>query len=96
MHLVQEEPRLALGTAIRREEMVHAAHEVVLTSLIEIFVEIVVHQRNTLGGLDEDKAYRVVVDTRIPQYIPLYLTLIVADVNAADVVTLGIGGLATE
>ena len=38
MHLVQEEPRLAFGTAIGREEMVHATHEIVLAGLIEILV----------------------------------------------------------
>ena len=76
--------------------MVSSSYKVVCACLIEVFVEVIVHQRNALCSLDDNEADRVVVDIGIAQFLPIYLLLIMTDIYATDIVPLRILRLAVN
>ena len=87
---------LARDILVRNEEMIGSSHEVVLSRPMEIIVEVLVEQGCAFRCLDDDEANRMVANLRITESVPIYLCLMVTDVNAHDVVTRGIVGFAIE
>ena len=64
--------------------------------MIEIAVEIFVNHCIALCSLDDDECYGVLVHIGITQFLPVNVLLVVADVYAADMVTLGVFGLSVD
>jgi hypothetical protein len=87
MYLVQIELGLLYRVYVGYEEMICTANEVVLLCLIEIEIEIIVHEAHAFGGLDDDKTYGVIVHAGIPKGFPVNLALVMADVQSANVVS---------
>lgn len=76
--------------------MVGSANETVFSGLIEIVLEGFVDERGALGGFYYDEAHGGFVYHGVAQGFPVYLALIVGDVDALYLVALGIGGIAIE
>ena len=77
--------------------MIGTTGKSVFTSLIEVLAEILVNLRGTLGGLNHHEADGELVDDAfVLQFLPVYLALMMADVDAVDFVALGIADVAIE
>ena len=96
MHLIQEVIRLFASRGFIAPEMIHATDESVIASLIEVLTEILIQAAGTLGTLDDDKAHRTALDHRIVELLPVYLALIMRDINAMNLVAFGIHLVAIE
>ena len=73
MNLMEIETCLLIHIQSWNIEMVSSSYKVVCACLIEVFVEVIIHQRNALCSLDDNEADRVVVDIGIAQFLPIYL-----------------------
>ena len=96
MHLLQEVIRLFASRRFIAPEMIHATDESVVASLIEVLAEVFIQAAGTLGTLDDDKAHRTTLDHRIVELLPVYLTLIMRNINAMNLVAFGIYLIAIE
>ena len=96
MHLLQKVIRLFASRRFIAPEMIHATDESIVASLIEVFAEILIQAAGTLGTLDDDKAHRTTHDHRIVELLPVYLALIMRDINAMNLVAFGIHLIAIE
>ena len=78
-------------------EMISSAGEAVLTGLIEIIAEVLVGLGSALGSLDHYETNGALVDAAVVlQFSPVDATLMVGDIDAMNLITLGIGDCAVE
>ena len=73
--------------------MIHATNKTIITSLIEVFTEILINPRRTFRTLDDDKPNRTAFNHRILELFPINLSLIVRDINAMNFITFRIIGI---
>ena len=94
--LLDEESGLSARVDIRDEEMIGTTNDIVLACLVEVFVEILVDKALALRCLDEDEAHGLPADVGVTKPFPRDAVLIVADVEAAHFIALGIDGVAVD
>ena len=95
LHLADERLRLVDGWRLGTVEVVGATGEAVLAGSVEVVLKVFVHLVGTLRGLNHDEAYGAGVDDAIAaQPFPVYVALVVADVDAVYVVAPGVAHLA--
>lgn len=92
MYLMQIETGLPFRVLIGDEEMISTSDKVIFTCVEEVIVEVLVEQRDALGGLDDNESDGVVVQVGIAHQRPIDLLLIVADVYTSYIIAVGIGG----
>ena len=77
--------------------MICATRKTILARLVEVILEVLVYLGAALGGLNHHKADGTIVyGTLIAQQFPVYAALIVTDIYAVDIITLGITDLAIK
>lgn len=74
--------------------MVGSTGKAMLSSLTEVALELLVHLVGTFCCLDHHEADGTGINGTVAlQFCPVYVALIVTDVNTMDVIALGIGHL---
>ena len=96
MHLIEEELRLVACRRLIAPEMIGTADEAILTGIAEIIVEAIVEARAAFRGLDHDEAHGAFLNHGILKALPVYFTLIMGNVDAADFIAVWIICIAVE
>ena len=85
------------GVPERSEEMVSPTGTTVFARLEEIFAEVLVSLRGTLRGLNHHETDGALVDHAIVlEFLPVDMPLMMGDVDAVDLVALGIADITVE
>ena len=88
---------LLLGRGVNAVEMVGTTGKAVFASLIEVVAEVTIGLCGSLGGLDHDETDGTMVDlTVILELVPIDAALMVGDVDAVNLVALGIADVAIQ
>ena len=96
LHLLEEEVSLVACRRAIAPEMIGTANETVFAGFIEIVVELLVEERGSLGALHNDEAQGASLNHRVTELVPLYRRLVVRDVDAVNLIAVGIAGIAVE
>ena len=97
LHVLDEELGLILGWRVDTVEVIGTTGETILAGLVEIFDEILVNLRRTFRSLNHNEAHgKLVYGSLVLQRLPVYLSLVVADINAVYFVALGVADVAIE
>ena len=83
MNLFQIEACLLAGIRLGAEEVVGTSHDVVLTCLIEILIEVLVDEIFSFRRFDEDETNGLPVNIRIAQTAPVNHPLMMAHINTS-------------
>ena len=89
MYLLKEIIGLVAGRRFVAPEVVGTTDKSVFASLIEVVVKVFVHTAGPLCSLDHDEAEGLSLDGGILELSPVDITLIMADVDAVNHVSLG-------
>ena len=95
-HFVEKEIGLFAGRGEIAPEMIGTADDTEFTHVAEILIEILIDIVRALGGFDHDEFQTGAVDHGIAQFRPLNLALMVADVNAVNLISLRIVRVAIQ
>ena len=78
-------------------EMIGSTSKTVLAGLIEVLAEILIRLRGSLRSLDHNETDGALVDhALVLQHVPVDAALMVGDVDAVDLIALGITNVAIE
>ena len=89
MYLLKEIIGLVAGRRFVTPKVVGTTDKSVFASLIEVVVKVFIHTAGPFGGLDHDEAEGLSLDGGILELSPVDITLIMADVDAVNHVSLG-------
>ena len=96
-HILDEIVSLRFCRRIYTIEMISATNKTIFAGIIEIIDEIIINLTRTFGGLDHHETHwALLYHTVVLQCLPVYLSLIVADVDTVYFISLGIGDVAIE
>ena len=97
LHLADEEVGLVASGGMDAIEMIGAACKSMLAGLMEVVAEVLVDTTGTLGSLDHDKPDGALVDeSLVAQLVPVDVALVMADVNAVNLVARRIADVAVQ
>ena len=87
MNLVKEIISLFACRRLIAPEMINTPDETEIASLIEVLAEILIQPRRTFRTLDDDEAHRTTLNHRILELLPVYLALIMGNIDSVNLVT---------
>ena len=96
MHVGQEPVCLFSGAALVAPKMIGPPDKSGLTCLIEVIGKVLVELAGAFRGLYNNESQRATAHHGVAQLVPVYLSLIVADVDAVYLVARGIFGIAVD